>query len=128
MIVSWQRLVLGNDTCPRCGSTEAELAKALAQLKKALAPKGIDVVLKKTELSLEEFKKDPLRSNSIFFDGIRLEDLVGAATGRNECCGVCGDTECRTVEIGAEVHETVSAELIVKAGMIAASQNRCIKK
>ncbi|GBD38490.1 hypothetical protein HRbin37_00740 [bacterium HR37] len=60
--IKWQRLVPEGETCPRCGSTEKELDKAILILKKSLAPLGIEVELEKEELSLSEFKKDPLRS------------------------------------------------------------------
>lgn len=122
LIISWQRLVLDGGTCPRCGSTEDELDKAILKLKSALSPLGIKVELQKSELSLEEFKKDPVKSNSILFNGVALEDLIKAKAGRSRCCDVCGDEECRTVEVGGESHEIIPVDIIVKAGLIAGSK------
>lgn len=123
LIISWQRLVSDGNTCPRCGSTEDELGKAIEQLKKSLNPLGIKVELQKSELTLEEFKKEPVKSNIILFNDIPLEDLILAKTGQSQCCDVCGDEECRTVEVGGKAHETIPAGLIVKAGLIAVGKN-----
>jgi len=120
LVITWQRLISEGNTCPRCGFTEDELDKAALQLKEKLNPLGIDVILEKNELTLEEFKKDPIQSNSILFNGKPLEDLVGAETGQSQCCDVCGDNECRTVKIKEELHETIPADIIVKAGLVAA--------
>ncbi len=122
LIIGWQRLVSDGSTCPRCGSTEDELDKAVDQLRDALSPLGIKVELQKTELTLEEFKKDPVKSNTILFNGAPLEDLIEAKTGQNQCCDVCGDEECRTVEVNGESYETIPAELILKAGLVAGAK------
>lgn len=121
LTVSWQRLIEGGGTCPRCGSTEEELEKAILQLRNALSPLGLEVLFEKREMALEEFKKDPAKSNRILLNGRSLEELIGAKTGQNQCCDVCGDEECRTVEIGGETLEAVPAALIVKAGLKAAA-------
>lgn len=47
---------------------------------------------------------------------------MNARTGQSQCCDVCGDEECRTVEIDGETLEAIPAELIVKAGLIAAAE------
>jgi len=119
LVISWQRLISDGNTCPRCGSTEDELDKAVLQLKEKLNPLGIEVILEKTELSLEEFKKDPIQSNKILFNGKPLEDLIGAETGQSQCCDICGDKKCRTVETKEESRETIPADMIVRAGLIA---------
>jgi len=120
--ITWQRLVSDGNTCPRCGSTEDELAKAVEQLRGELSSSGVDVVLEKMELSLAEFKKDPVSSNRIQINGRLLEDIIGAGTGQSQCCDVCGDEECRTVEIKGKSYETIPAEIIVRAGLIEAAE------
>src|SRR4030042_2038743 len=110
LVITWQRLISEGNTCPRCGSTENELDKAVLQLKEKLNPLGIEVVLKKTELALEEFNKDPTQSNRILFNGKSLEGLIGAEIGHSQCCDVCGDKKCRTVKIKEESHETIPAD------------------
>ena len=115
LVITWQRLISKGNTCPRCNSTEKELYKAISQLKK----KGIEVVLEKKELTLKEFNKNPVQSNKILFNGKLLENLIGAETGQSQCCNVCGDKECRTLEIGKESYEMIPSDMIVRAGIIA---------
>lgn len=123
LIIEWQRLLdEHNKTCPRCGSTEQEVEKAVQSLKQVLNSAGIDVSLVKRAIDPERFKKDVLESNKILIAGKTLEAWLGAGTGQSRCCEVCGDAECRTVEYADQTHETIPADLIVKAGLLAASQ------
>lgn len=122
MIIEWQRLVKDEETCPRCGSTEKELDSAVVTLRQSLAPLGIDVEVEKRELSVDEFKKKPLDSNRIWFNGQSLEGFVDAGIGQSPCCDVCGPSECRTVSIDGQEYETIPSEVIVKAGLMAASK------
>jgi hypothetical protein len=122
--ITWQRLLIdeSGQTCPRCGSTEKELERALDVLKKSLAPLGIEVTLEKKALGPAIFAKDVLESNRIWISERPLEEWLDAKVGQSLCCEVCGNAECRTVEVGEHVHETIPAELIVRAALIAASQ------
>lgn len=120
--IKWQRLVSGGQTCPRCRATEEELEKAISTLEQSLTPLGIQVVLEKDELSVAEFKIDPLRSNQIWLNDRLLENWIAGKVGQSPCCDVCGPSECRTVVIGEEVYEAIPADLIIKAGLLAASQ------
>lgn len=117
LVISWQRLVSDGSTCPRYETTEDELDKAVSQLKEKLTPQGIGVILKKEEITIDEFKQNPLMSNRITFNEQPLENLLDAKTGHSKCCDVCGDEECRTVEAGGTNYETIPAELIVEAGI-----------
>lgn len=120
--IKWQRLVSNEQTCPRCGSTEAELGKAINTLKKVLTPLEIKVVLEKNELSNKNFGSDPLSSNQIWLNNRLLEDWIGGKTGKSQCCDVCGTSKCRTVGVGEEIYETIPAVLIIKAGLLASAQ------
>jgi hypothetical protein len=120
--IKWQRLVSDGQTCPRCGSTGEELEKAISTLKQSLIPLGIEVVLEKDELSVAEFKKDPLQSNQIWLNDRLLEDWIGGKVGQSPCCDVCGPSECRTVGVGGEIYEAIPTDLVIKAGLLAASQ------
>lgn len=120
--IRWQRLVSEGGTCPRCGSTEKEVEKAVSTLAQSLAPLGIEVVLEKQELSVAEFKKDPSQSNQIWLNNRLLEDWIGGEVGHSPCCDVCGPSECRTVEVEGQVYETIPAEIIIKAALSAAAQ------
>jgi len=118
----WQRLMYEGQTCPRCGSTEVEVEKAIAALKESLNPQGIDVELEKSELSVDVFKKDTLQSNMIWIGDRLLEEWIGGMTGKSQCCDVCGPNDCRTVSFGGEEYEVIPSELLIKAGLLAASQ------
>ena len=120
--IKWRRLISDKQTCPRCGATEKELEKAVSTLQQCLIPLRIKVALKKDVLSVKEFKKDPLRSNQIWLNDRLLEDWIGGKVGQSQCCDVCGPSECRTVGARGEVYEVIPAELIIKAGLLAASQ------
>lgn len=120
--ITWQRLLDNGKTCPRCGSTEIEVEKAVALLTQSLAPLGITVVLVKSDLNAEQFALDTLQSNRIQIDDKLLEEWVGGETGQSQCCEVCGPNDCRTMTVESEVLEVIPAELIVKAGLLAAAQ------
>jgi len=123
LIIEWQRLLDGHKkTCPRCGSTEQEVEKAAAGLNQVLKPFEISVSLVKKAIEPETFMKDVLQSNKIMIAGRTLEEWLGAETGQSPCCEVCGDAECRTVEYADQTHETVPANLILKAGLFAAAE------
>lgn len=122
LLVEWQRLLdEEKQTCPRCGSTEQEVEKAVKDLNQMLAPSDIAVNLVKKAIYPETFKKDALQSNKILIAGKTLEEWLGATTGQSKCCETCGDAECRTVEYGGDSHEAIPAELIVRAGLTAAA-------
>ena len=122
LTIAWQRLLDDGQTCPRCGSTETEVEKAVALLIQSLAPLGVAVVLEKSELTAKQFAQNTLQSNSIRIDGKLLEEWIGGATGQSPCCEVCGPNDCRTMKVGNAVFEVIPAKLIVKAGLLAAAQ------
>lgn len=123
LVVEWQRLLdEQQQTCPRCGSTEREVGKAVQELNRLLNQSGIVANLVKKAIDPESFKKDVLQSNKILIAGKTLEEWLGAKTGQSKCCETCGDAECRTVEYADETHEAIPADLIVRAGIVAVSQ------
>jgi hypothetical protein len=125
--VQWQRLLdeEGN-TCDRCGSTQEELAKGIQSLRASLRPLGIDIILEQKSLSPQECARDISESNRIWIANRPLEDWLGAEVGQSPCGSCCSElgqvVECRTVSVGGETYEVIPAELIVKAGLLAASQ------
>lgn len=122
LVIKWQRLLdEKNQTCPRCGSTEEEVDKAVQELNRQLDQSEITVNLVKKSIDPASFKKDALQSNKILIAGKPLEEWLEAKTGQSKCCDVCGDAECRTVEYGDETHEAIPADLIVRAGLTAAA-------
>lgn len=51
-----------------------------------------------------------------------MEDAIGAESGKSKCCDVCGDEECLTVDYDGTTYETIPADIIIKAGLTAASR------
>lgn len=123
LVIEWQRMLdEQKQTCPRCGSTEQEAEKAVQELNQLLNQSEIVVNLVKKAIDPVSFKKDVLQSNKILIAGKTLEEWVGAKTGQSKCCETCGEAECRTVEYADETHEAIPADLIVRAGLVAAAR------
>jgi hypothetical protein len=119
--IVWQRLVSGGETCPRCGSTQAAIERAVATLTEVLRPLNIEPTLETIALDQATFDEAPTESNRIWIAGRPLEDWVGANVSGSQCCSVCGNSNCRTLQVDGESYEAVPATLIVKAGLAAAS-------
>ena len=120
--IEWHRLVADGQTCPRCRATGEEVERAYRSLEQSLSPLGIKVVLEKHELISEVFQRDPSQSNRLLLNGLPLEEWLGLKVGQSPCCETCGDAECRTLESGGQVYETVPADLIIQAGLRAAAK------
>jgi len=121
--IVWQRLVdSSGQTCSRCGTTSQALERAVRKLKDALGPLGLEPTLETKEIDVESFKADPSASNRIWIAGRPLEEWLGARAGSSRCCSVCGDAECRTVEVQGIVFEAIPEDLILKAALVAAAQ------
>lgn len=118
--IVWQRLVSSGETCPRCAGTGNEVEHAVQQLRAQLLPLGIEPVLETREIDEATFKANPSESNRIWIAGKPMEEWVNASVGSSPCCSVCGDSACRTVDVGDTSYEVVPEELLVKAGLIAA--------
>jgi len=126
MTVRWQRLVREDgSTCSRCGGTEEEFRAAVASLREALRPLGIEVAAAEVALSSEECAADIMQSNRIWIEDRPLEEWLGAEVGASLCGACCpgldDEVECRTVSVDGTTYEVVPARLIVRAGLVAAS-------
>jgi hypothetical protein len=119
--IVWQRLVSGGETCPRCGSTQGAIERAVATLTEILRPLNIELTVETIALDQASFDEAPAESNRIWIAGRPLEDWVGAEVSASQCCSVCGNNNCRTLQIDGESYESVPEMLIVKAGLAAAS-------
>ncbi len=120
--IVWKRLVDKGETCPRCGSTERNVAAAMVKLKSALQPLGIYPVLDTRSIDEATFRAAPAESNRIWIGCKPMEEWLGARAGNSPCCEVCGDLPCRTMELDGQTYEVIPEDLIVKAAMIAASE------
>ncbi len=122
MRILWKRLVKGGETCARCGGTGHELEAAVTKLAAALRPLGIDPVLETQEIDEAAFKIDTSESNRVWIAGKPIEEWLSADVGMSRCCSVCGDSDCRTLEVGGRTYETIPEEQFIKAGLMAASR------
>jgi len=121
--IRWQRLVdEKGQTCARCGTTEAATGAAVKKLRRSLKGLDIEVVLEKVALSPAAFAKDPLESNRIWIAEKPIEEWLQATIGKSQCCGACGDAECRTITVDGRTYDAVPAELVIKAGLLASAQ------
>jgi hypothetical protein len=134
--IAWQRYVDdGGGTCDRCSGTGTEIEQAHGILKESFAPEGIDVVVKQKVLSADAVAADMSQSNRIWIAGRALEDWLGAEVGMSACAGCCGElacakgtadkagmASCRTLTHEGTTYEAIPADLIVKAGFMAASE------
>lgn len=121
--IVWQRLVdPDGQTCPRCASTLDELKEAMATLEKSLAPLGIRPNLETRKIGISAFQGDPSQSNRIWIADKPLESWLGAEVSSSPCCSVCGDAECRTVDLGDQSIEVIPSNLIIRAALLAASE------
>lgn len=121
LTITWQRLLTDGTTCPRCGTTQHAVRHAVATLTEALRPLGITPMLEERALDEATFERSPGESNRIWMAGRPLEDWLGATAGASQCCSVCGDHDCRALEIDGSSFEAVPERLIVKAGLAAAA-------
>lgn len=120
--IVWKRLVSEGATCPRCGSTQHNVVAAVAKLRVALRPLGMEPVLETQVMDDSAFRANPSESNRIWIGGQPMEDWLGARPGNSPCCEVCGDLPCRTVEVDGVTFEAIPEELIVRAAIVAASR------
>lgn len=120
--IRWQRLLDAQGrTCDRCGATEQAVRQAAADLEQALHVLGIEVQLKVHQLDPARFAQAPLESNRLWIADAPLEHWLGASSGQSRCCSACGDSDCRTLQLGEQVYEAIPAELILRAGLLAAA-------
>jgi hypothetical protein len=120
--IKWQRLVdEQGETCVRCGITEGSVEEAAERLRKTVKSLDIDVALEKVVIDPSDFEEAPLESNRIWIAGKPLEDWLSATISQSQCGTACGDSECRTMVIDGKAYESISADLIVKAGLRASS-------
>lgn len=121
--IVWQRLVTsGGRTCERCDATHEQMLRAVRKLAKALHPVGIRPALEIRELDEASFRADPSQSNRVWISGRPLEEWLGGRVGDSRCCSVCGDSSCRTVEVGGTVYEAIPEALFLEAALVAAAR------
>ncbi len=123
LAIIWQRLVSPEGkTCDRCAATQQEVERALGTLESVLRPLAIVPRLEISEIDDASFRANPAESNRIWIAGKPMEEWLGGRVGSSRCCSVCGESECRTVEVSGTTFEAIPERLIVKAALIASSE------
>ncbi len=123
LAIVWQRLVSPEgQTCDRCAATQQEVERALSTLEPVLRPLGIVPRLEISEIDDASFRANPAESNRIWIAGRPMEEWLGGRVGSSHCCSVCGESECRTVEVSGTTFEAIPERLILKAALIASSE------
>jgi hypothetical protein len=87
-----------------------------------LRPLGIEPTFETRAIGERSFKANPSESNRIWIAGRPMEEWLGAKVGSSRCCSVCGDSECRTVEVAGTTFEAIPEKLFLKAVLIASAQ------
>lgn len=114
----WQRPEdRAGPACERCLRTGREIASAVAKLREALRPLGMEV----PALEISEAAYGPLEANRIWINDRPVEDWLHADVGRSTCCGAAGKHECRALYINGRRYEVVTEELLLKAALLAAA-------
>lgn len=121
LLITWRRLLNDGHTCPRCADTGDEVRRATSTLREALRPVGFTVRLVEGVITPEEFERDPQESNRILLAGRSLEDWLGGQVGHSPCCDACGSNDCRTITVEGVAHEAIPADLVIRAGLLAAA-------
>lgn len=120
--IMWQRLVNSDGkTCDRCDATYQAIQRAFNTLKETLLPLGIEPTLETRVIDERSFKADPSESNRIWIAGKPMEEWLGAKVGSSRCCSVCGESECRTVEVVGMTFEAIPEKLFLTAALIASA-------
>ena len=120
--IIWQRLVSPEGTtCPRCAATQDDVQRAVRTLEQVLRPLGISPSLEIIEIDEASFRVNPAESNRIWIAGKPMEEWLEGKVGSSRCCSVCGESECRTVEVGGTTYEAIPENLILKAALIASA-------
>jgi hypothetical protein len=114
--IEWRHLDKEGKTCDRCSDTGETVRTAYAVLAKELGREGWEVTLKETLLTNESISE----SNSIFFNGFAIENLLPNTRRSENCCESCGTiigvpTMCRTLEQSGQTFETIPTSMILEA-------------
>lgn len=121
--IVWQRLVSPDGkTCDRCDATHQAMQRAFSTLKETLRPLGIEPIVETRTIDERSFKANPSESNRIWIAGRSMEEWLGAKVGSSRCCSVCGDSECRTLEVAGATFEAIPERLFLKAALIASAR------
>ena len=113
--------------CENCLAKKEELKIAYESLRTSLPSLGIQVAMKEEKPVATACGVAMTKSCGIFIGGRPLETWLGAQIGKSACgsgkgCGADGSAQCVSMKLGGKTYTVVPADLIVKAGLMAASE------
>jgi len=126
LTIAWQHSPEKEGTkCEKCLAKKAEIQKAYESLKNSLPSLGIQVALTEEPVKTMSCGMVLSQSSKICIGGRMLEEWLGAELGPGTCGKGCtrapGEAQCVSLKLEGETYEVVPADLIVKAGLVAAS-------
>lgn len=115
-----ERLDVDGETCDRCAATLEAALTAEEQVAPRLAERGIALEIAERTLAAPEVA----HSNRVLVNGHPVEEWLGGSVSMSECPS-CGDlvgqsTCCRAYEMEGVVSESLSANQIARAVLLAA--------
>jgi len=121
VLVELEYLVVGGETCDRCGGTREETRAAVLDAAGLLSGVGIAVDLVEREIPPSKIAQ----SNRVLVNGIPAETWVGGhavMTGCSTCEDLVGGGPacCRAIEVNGVQTEVITREVVVDAIMAAA--------
>lgn len=122
LVVEWRHLEVGGETCVRCADTGRTLEAVISDLQQPLAQKGIEITYCERTLTPNEIAD----SNSVFINGIPLEQIIpGVTSSENECPSCSSLTGqpscCRTVSFAGHTYEDIPEALLRQAIIMSAA-------
>lgn len=121
LVVEWRHLEVGGETCVRCADTGRTLEAVISDLQPAMRDKGIELTYQERTLTPEEIAQ----SNSVFINGVPLEQIVPGVTASENECPSCSSLTgqqscCRTVSYRGRIYEDVPETLLRQAIILSA--------
>lgn len=118
--VEFDHLVVGGETCDRCGDTREAVRAAVADARAALPASLVELVLVERELPAGRLAE----SNRVLVNGRLAEEWLGGTSVMSDCPS-CGDLVgepvcCREIEVGGVRTEAVGRDVVFDAIMAAA--------
>ena len=121
VVVAWNKCV-DKDAKPIncCGISEEQLKKAITMMEES----GVKVALKVQQMTMDAEHKSCSAMPKATFNGKTMAELLNGEQVMAKCSKACaghegGKAECEMLKIGDKTYETIPAEMIAKAGILA---------
>ncbi len=113
--IEWRHIDEKGETCDRCYDTGENLASEIKRLKRALEPKGIEIIFTETKLDASRVSE----SNTVLFNDVPIEDLIDIRVLETRCESCTEllkkETNCRAVVFDGNEYDDIPAKAIRRA-------------